>query len=126
MELQVGQIYQVHTIKLLNYGVIVKLSDNSTELIHISKLSDKFIRSVEEAVSVDKTYNAIGVKGTKKPVELSLTIKESLQPKHDKQLPEGKPSLDDMIAKCNKVFEDKTRNKDQFHKPSKRRRYEGK
>lgn len=125
MELQVGQIYQVRTIKLLNYGVIVKLSDNSTELIHISKLSDKFIRSVEEAVSVDKTYNAIGVKGTKKPIELSLIIKESLESKQGKQLPEDKPSLDDMIAKCNRAFEDKIRNKDQFHKPSKRKRYGG-
>lgn len=72
MELKLGQTYKVKVIKLIQYGCIVKLEDNSTELIHLSQISNQFVNNVEEFVNVGDMFDAKGVSGTKNPVQLSL------------------------------------------------------
>ena len=36
MKLTVGETYEVEVVKVLKYGAIVKMSDGSTQLLHIS------------------------------------------------------------------------------------------
>lgn len=72
MELQLGQTYKVEVIKIIDYGCVVRLEDRSTELIHLSQISPKFVKHVEEFVSIGDVFEAQGVPGLKNPVQLSL------------------------------------------------------
>lgn len=72
MELQLGQTYKVEVIKLIQYGCVVRMEDGSTELIHLSQISNQFVKNVEEFVSIGNVFEAQGVPGLKNPVQLSL------------------------------------------------------
>ncbi len=72
MKLVVGETYDVKVEKILPYGAIVRMSDNSTQLIHISNISEKFVRDVNDYVSVGDTLKADCIKGNVKPEELSI------------------------------------------------------
>ena len=86
MEIKVGEHYNVVASKILQYGVVVLMDDETTQLIHISKLADAFVNNVEDYVVIGKTYEAVGVKGKQKPVELS--IRESdIHPSSDRFRP---------------------------------------
>lgn len=154
MTLEIGSIYHVKVIKLLDKAIIVRLPDNSTELIHVSKIANAFVKAPEEYVSIDDEFDAVGVKGQTKPVELSLrhldlkkfnaTIAEpnlidpvsKQKPKQHSKLSQNannstkpiyskldrKLSLDEMIKKSNKQFEDKFRGRKDFTKKNKNRR----
>lgn len=154
MTLEIGSIYHVKVIKLLDKAIVVRLLDNSTELIHVSKIANAFVKAPEEYVSIDDEFDAVGVKGQTKPVELSLrhldlkkfnaTIAEpkiinpnsKQKPKQHSKLSQNasnppkpihskldrKLSLDEMIKKSNKQFEDKFRDRKDFTKKNKNRR----
>lgn len=145
MTLEIGSIYHVKVIKLLDKAIIVRLPDNSTELIHVSKIANAFVKAPEEYVSIDDEFDAVGVKGQTKPVELSLrhldlkkfnaTIAEPKPKQHSKLSQHAsnptkpihvkidrKLSLDEMIKKSNKQFEDKFRGRKDFTKKNKNRR----
>lgn len=116
MELQLGQKYQVRVIKIMPRFVIVELEDKSTQIIHVSKIANCFVKEISDFVSVDTMYEAEAVEGTTHPIELSLkhldlksTIpavkKEFKQHRHTNQ--NHSANLDDMIAKSNSDLNDK-------------------
>lgn len=73
MNLAVGQEYYVTVIKLLNIGAIVEMSDKSTELVHISQISDKYVKSVEYFLSVgDKLVARCVECNRSRPLQLSF------------------------------------------------------
>lgn len=122
MELVLGEEYSVSVIKFVSSGIIVKMSDSSTQLIHLSRLSSKFVSDPSNLVSIGQVLTARCVKGLGKPLELSilhLGLLPKRRPEHivDKSkvesATESKPvkSLDDMIADMNAAFEDKMRSK---------------
>ena len=72
MKLVVGQTYDAEVTKILSYGAIVKLSDGSTQLLHISNISDKFVRNVEDFVKVGDKIQVDCIAGKVKPEEVSI------------------------------------------------------
>lgn len=74
MKLTVGETYNVKVEKILSYGAIVKMEDGSTQLIHISNISEKFVRDVNDFVKVGDTIKADCIKGNVKPEELSIKV----------------------------------------------------
>ncbi len=50
-----GSIIEVKITGIQPYGAFALLPDNSTGLIHISEISDKFVKSIEKYVKVDDT-----------------------------------------------------------------------
>lgn len=73
MNLVVGQEYHVRVIKLLNIGAIVEMPDKSTELVHISQISDKYVKSVEYFLSVGDELVARCVEcNGSRPLQLSF------------------------------------------------------
>lgn len=71
--MKAGEKYQVKVESILPIGAVVRMSDSSTELIHISQIASCFVDSVENFVSVGETYEAEVVEGQgKKPIQLSL------------------------------------------------------
>lgn len=72
MKLTVGETYEVEVVKVLSYGAIVKMSDNSTQLLHISNISEKFVRDVNDFVKVGEKIKVDCIEGKVKPEELSI------------------------------------------------------
>lgn len=72
MKLEVGKTYEVEVVKVLSYGAIVKMEDDSTQLLHISNISDKFVRDVNDFVKVGTKIKVDCIKGSVKPEELSI------------------------------------------------------
>lgn len=72
MKLTIGQTYEVEVVKVLSYGAIVKMEDNSTQLLHISNISEKFVRDVNDFVKVGEKIKVDCIEGKVKPEELSI------------------------------------------------------
>lgn len=72
MTLQIGDTYDVEVVKILPFGAVVKMSDNSTELVHISNISDKFVKDINDYLEIGKIYKVDCVSGSVKEKELSM------------------------------------------------------
>lgn len=125
MELIIGNDYKVVVTKIIQSGIIVELEDKSTQLIHISNLSDKFVSDINLMFAVGDVANATAIAGKVKPVELSIkaysakhteptinyqrtkpTYKQVYNKPADKQA-DKQADLDDMINKMNSDYESK-------------------
>ena len=54
MKYKTGMIVEGVITGIQAYGAFVKLDDNTTGLIHISELSDNFVRAIEQYVCVNQ------------------------------------------------------------------------
>lgn len=70
--MELGSIYKVKVERIVKSGIVVKLEDGSTELIHVSKLSNDYVKNIEDFVSVGDVFDAKCVEGKQKDTELSL------------------------------------------------------
>lgn len=137
MGLEIGKFVDVEVIRIIDKGAVVRLEDGHTELIHLSKVSNKFVRDVNDYLAVGDRMKAEVVKGTYKETELSIKYLD-LSPKkkevnekpvenfnqkksYNQHKKESFPkmSLDDMIKNSNKQFDDKFRGKREFTKKNK-------
>ena len=137
MGLEIGKFVDVEVISIIDKGAVVRLEDGHTELIHLSKVSNKFVRDVNDYLSVGDKMQAEVVKGTYKETELSLKYLDlSPKKKEDNEKPVeninkhksyNQPkkesfhqmSIDDMIKQSNKQFDDKFKGKREFTKRNK-------
>ena len=157
-----GEKYQVVVEQILPIGAVVRMPNNTTELIHISQIANAFIDSVDNFVVLGQEYEAEVVEGQgKKPIQLSLkhlnlkNMNAPIKPykphkprtndnpdnstnrynnykkpavKHPSQIDYAKTkqnnaSLDDMLKKVQRDYEDKTRTRsDAFRDPHRKRR----
>lgn len=136
MGLEIGKFVDVEVIRIIDKGAVVRLDDGHTELIHLSKISNKFVRDVNDYLSVGDRLKAEVIKGTYKESELSIKYLD-LSPKKKEEVVDEKPveikkpdksynqvkkepfpqmSLDDMIKQSNKQFDDKFRGKRDYTK----------
>lgn len=136
MGLEIGKFVDVEVIRIIDKGSVVRLDDGHTELIHLSKISNKFVRDVNDYLSVGDRLKAEVIKGTYKESELSIKYLD-LSPKKKEEVVDEKPveikkpdksynqvkkepfpqmSLDDMIKQSNKQFDDKFRGKRDYTK----------
>lgn len=140
MGLEIGKFVDVEVIRIIDKGAVVLLEDGHTELIHLSKVSNKFVRKVNDYLSVGDKMKAEVVKGTYKETELSLKYLDlSPKKKEDNEKPVeninknksyNQPkresfhqmSIDDMIKQSNKQFDDKFKGKREFTKKNKNHR----
>lgn len=147
MTLEIGEAYVVTPIRFETYGAIVELEDGSTSLVHVSQISDSYVKDPSDYMSIGQQYVAKGIKGIgHKPVQLSVKHlglpsqareAEHSMDKLKKRYPKSdiakfhKPSqtaehskdaplsLDDMIQKANAAYSDKMKGR---KKKNKRRR----
>ena len=56
-QIKVGQIIEVSITGIQAYGAFALLPDGSSGLIHISEISDHFVRNVENFVHIGQTIN---------------------------------------------------------------------
>nr|DAK99480.1 MAG TPA: putative RNA-binding protein [Caudoviricetes sp.] len=140
MGLEIGKFVDVEVIRIIDKGAVVRLEDGHTELIHLSKISNKFVRDVNDYLAVGDRLKAEVIKGTYKEAELSIKYLALSPNKKEEEKYNEKPfenvepqksynqakkesfpqmSLDDMIKQSNKQFDDKFRGKRDFTKKNK-------
>ena len=68
-DIVIGKVTGIET-----YGIFLSLSDNYTGLIHISEISDSFVRNINDYATLDEEIKAkvIGVDDNNKKLKLSL------------------------------------------------------
>lgn len=138
MDLTVGEKYKVVAERILERGIVARLEDGTTQFIHISQLSDRFVKNISDVITVGEEYEASCIVSKVKGAELSLRKEEKYTPKkferpaaqnheapnrynnwkpaaqQQRYVPkQGTPDLEQMIKKMNKDFESKRR-KDYF------------
>ncbi|HEY0073139.1 MAG TPA: S1 RNA-binding domain-containing protein [Abditibacteriaceae bacterium] len=73
MAVEVGQIAQGTVIRLLPYGILVRLDEGTTGLVHISEIDQNYVRDVSDYVQVnDPVTVKIIATGEKGKTELSM------------------------------------------------------
>lgn len=72
MELTPGLRYAVVVKSIVKAGAVVSLEDGTTELIHVSNISDEFVRDANDYVCVGDELVAVCEAGKVKPAELSI------------------------------------------------------
>ncbi|MDF2439278.1 MAG: binding domain protein [Abditibacteriota bacterium] len=73
MAVEVGQIVQGRVVRLLAYGVLVRLEDSSTGLVHISEIDQNYVRDVADYFALDDTVNVkVLAAGERGKIELSV------------------------------------------------------
>ena len=83
-----GDIIDVKITGIQPYGAFASLPDNSTGLIHISEISDKFVRNVENFVHVGEVIRVkvIDIDHTTHQAKLSLKAVHMAKKKIQKSL----------------------------------------
>lgn len=106
---QIGDIIEVTITGIQPYGAFALLPDNTTGLIHISEISDKYVRNVELFVHVGEkiTVKVIDIDNEHHQAKLSLKAVYSLKRKHKRgfrsqrqliqETPKGFSSLKEML-----------------------------
>lgn len=89
MAVETGQIVQGTVVRLLNYGVLVRLEDGSTGLVHISEIDQNYVRDVADYFQVnDPVTVRVLASGERGKIELS--VKQALG--EGETLPQRQPS----------------------------------
>lgn len=73
MAVEAGQVVRGSVVRLMNYGVLVRLEDGSTGLVHISEIDNNFVRDVADYFQVnDPVVVKILAFGERGKIELSV------------------------------------------------------
>lgn len=72
---KVGDIVKGKVTGIENYGIFLLLNDDYTGLIHISEISDKFVRNVFDYVQLDEVISSKIIDIDEKNKKMKLTIK---------------------------------------------------
>lgn len=135
MNLELGEAYVITPIRFETFGAIVELQDGSTSLLHVSQISDKYVKDPSEYLFIGHEYVAKAVQGVgDRPVQLSVKhlglqscftepeFDTDFKPTRKKPYPKSKTvrstryqseskdyhkSLDDMIADAQASYNEK-------------------
>lgn len=93
MAIEVGQTVRGKVSGLANFGAFIDLEDNKTGLVHISEVSDKYIKDIsdelEEGQEVDVKVLSIADDG-----KIGLSIRKTKQAQQAQQASDDKPKVE--------------------------------
>ena len=73
MAVEAGQVVRGTVVRLMNYGVLVRIEDGSTGLVHISEIDNNFVRDVADYFQVnDPVVVKVLAFGDRGKIELSV------------------------------------------------------
>lgn len=75
-DIEVGEIYEVKVEKIVNFGAFCEIAPGKSGLIHVSELSDEFVKEVEEFLKVGDSIKA-KVIGVDPQGKIRLSLKQA-------------------------------------------------
>ena len=82
-ELNLGDIVEAEITRITDFGAFVKINGRSSGLIHISQISDSFVKDVNKYLKIGDRVKARVIKlgpGNKIDLSLSLRLREKGRP----------------------------------------------
>jgi S1 RNA binding domain protein len=76
MAVEVGQIVQGRVVRMLAYGVLVRLDDGTTGLVHISEIDQNYVRDVADYFALDDMVNVKVLKAEDRG-KIELSVKQA-------------------------------------------------
>lgn len=102
-EIKVGEIVEAVVSRVTDFGAFVKINDRWQGLIHISKISERFVKNVGEHLKVGDKVKAKVIKiGPGNKIDLTLRMDEkkgSLPPRHRSANPNASSSRGEAAGK---------------------------
>ncbi|HEX8834991.1 MAG TPA: S1 RNA-binding domain-containing protein [Abditibacteriaceae bacterium] len=77
MAVETGQIVQGTVVRMLNYGVLVRLDDGTTGLVHISEIDQNYVRDVNDYFQLNDPVT-VKVLATGDRGKVELSVKQAL------------------------------------------------
>ena len=82
---KVGDEVEAQVIKILNFGAFVKLPNNKKGLVHISQVSDDYVKDINDHLKVGEKVKARIKKISSDGKKIDLTLKKQKKPVVEKQ-----------------------------------------
>ncbi len=79
-----NQIVNVKVVNIVSYGAFCEMENGGIGLIHISEISDYFVKNIEEYIKIGDKFEAKIIEYNKQKNQVCLSYK-SLRPKLLKQ-----------------------------------------
>ncbi len=80
-ELNLGDIIEAEITRITDFGAFVKINGRSSGLIHISQISDSFVKDVNKYLKIGDRVKARVIKlGPGNKIDLSLRLREKGRP----------------------------------------------
>jgi len=76
-DVEVGRVYSARVKRIMNFGAFCEIAPGKEGLVHISELSDHFVKSIEEEVKVGDQFN-VKVTGIDELGRINLSRKQAL------------------------------------------------
>jgi len=75
-EFKIGDVLEVEIVNIHNFGAVVKLSQNVRGLIHISQVSDSFVKDINDYLKIGAKVKA-KIKKISADGKIDLTLKKN-------------------------------------------------
>ena len=82
--LEVGAITEGKVTSLTSFGAFVSLPDNKSGMVHISEISDNFVKDIKEFLKVGDSVK-VKIIGISDEGKISLSIRKAQEPKEKPQ-----------------------------------------
>ena len=100
MAVEIGEILDGKVTGITNFGAFVELPDKSTGMVHISEVSNTYIKDIHEKLSENQEVK-VKVIDINEKGKIALSIKKALPPE-EAPAPKNEPenmSFEDMLAR---------------------------
>ncbi len=84
MAVEIGSILEGKVTGITNFGAFVELPDKATGMVHISEVSNSFIKDIHEKLSEGDTVN-VKVIDINEKGKIALSIKKALPPEEEQK-----------------------------------------
>ena len=102
MKPEIGQIYEGKITSITNFGAFVSLPDGPDGMVHISEVSDRFVKNIQDVCKVGDVVK-VKVISIADNGKIALSIKKAMdKPQQDRR--EQKPFNKDFKKDFNKDF----------------------
>lgn len=107
----VGDIVEAKVVSVMPFGVFIEWDKNQSGLVHISEVSNKYVKDINEHIKKGQTVKAKVVRIDEKG-KISLSIKQAMPEKKEEKKPAARTSvcpadIDWSLKEDNLSFEDK-------------------
>ena len=102
MSVEVGSKLSGKVTRITNFGAFVELPDGSTGLVHISEVADRYVKDINEHLSVGDEVT-VKVLNVEKNGKIGLSIKKANE-KNNR--PQPRKRVESFESKMNKFLKD--------------------
>ena len=111
MSLKAGEIVEGGVKTITNFGAFIDLGDGATGLVHISEVSNEYVKDISEFLQQDQKVKVKVLSIDEENKKITLSIKRATETRSENRRPQAKPvqemSFEDRLSKFLKDSEER-------------------